>query len=91
MRLDRIIGTFLFVSGLLLSLGYTWIIFFSKWEQLKWWAIAIPVYLIVLIVAFVATWIGWIMITTPPPKPLEDITEDVKEKLEKLRKELEKQ
>ncbi|MCD6510814.1 MAG: transcriptional regulator [Thermoprotei archaeon] len=89
MRLDRLLGIFLFTGGLLLSCGYTWLLFFSHLERLKWWAIAIPVYFIILAMAFVAAWIGWIMVTTPPPKPLGDVTEEMREKLEKLRKELE--
>ncbi len=88
MRLDRVVGAILFAIGVALFGGYTWVLFFSQLEWLKWWAIAIPVYLIVLIVAFIAAWLGWIMVTTPPPKPLEDLTEEVREKLKKLREEL---
>lgn len=91
LRLDRIIGVALFIIGVMLSGGYTWVLFFSQLESLKWWAIVIPVYVIVIIFAFIAAWLGWIMMTTPPPKPLEDLTEEVREKLKKLREELKAQ
>jgi predicted DNA-binding transcriptional regulator len=43
--------------------------------------------LILVSVAFVAilaigAWIGWTMATTPPPKPIEEITSEIEEKKE---------
>ena len=43
--------------------------------------------LILVSVAFVAilaigAWIGWTMATTPPPKPIEEITTEIEEKKE---------
>jgi len=40
----------------------------SGWQQ---WAIGIPVLLFVLLVLVISGWIGWTMLTTPPPAPLE--------------------
>jgi len=35
---------------------------------LTWWAIALPVILAVLAVLTICMWIGWVMLTTPPPE-----------------------
>jgi len=35
---------------------------------LVWWAIALPVVMAVLAVLTICMWIGWVMLTTPPPE-----------------------
>jgi hypothetical protein len=35
------------------------------------WAVGIPVLLFVLLVLVISGWIGWTMLTTPPPAPLD--------------------
>lgn len=35
---------------------------------LAWWAIALPVILAVLAILTICAWIGWVMLTTPPPE-----------------------
>jgi predicted DNA-binding transcriptional regulator len=49
--------------------------------------IRLDVVLILVSVAFIAilaigAWIGWTMATTPPPKPIEEITTEIEEKKE---------
>ena len=36
----------------------------------------LPIYLGVLLISIIAMWIGWTMITTPAPEPLEDFDFD---------------
>ncbi|HMK95341.1 MAG TPA: hypothetical protein VK536_08085 [Candidatus Limnocylindrales bacterium] len=48
--------------------------------------------LILVSIAFIAilaigAWIGWTMATTPPPKPIEEITTEVEEKKEEPKEE----
>jgi hypothetical protein len=43
----------------------------AQWRE---WAIGIPVLLFVLLVLVISGWIGWTMLTTPPPAPLEPET-----------------
>jgi hypothetical protein len=43
----------------------------AYWQQ---WAIGIPVLLFVLLVLVISAWIGWTMLTTPPPAPIEPET-----------------
>ena len=50
-------------------------------------AIRLDLVLILVSVAFIAVlaigaWIGWTMATTPPPKPIEEITTEIEEKKE---------
>jgi hypothetical protein len=47
------------------------------------WAIGVPVLLFVLLVVVISAWIGWTMLTTPPPAPMEPIEEPAPEKAAK--------
>lgn len=55
------------------------------YTQFFWWipvmyepyfAIAIPMWLAIVLILFIVAWIGWTMLTTPPPIPLEEIEEE---------------
>ena len=41
-------------------------------SSLSWWAIAIPVFLLVILALVVVIWIGYTMLTTPPPMPIDE-------------------
>ena len=41
------------------------------------WAVVIPLFIVVLLVGVIAIWIGYSMITTPPPVPLEELEEEL--------------
>ncbi len=38
------------------------------------WLIATPVFIAFVAILFIGAWIGYTMATTPPPKPIEEIT-----------------
>ena len=40
----------------------------------QFWLIAVPVFVAFIAILFVGAWIGLTMATTPPPKPIEEIT-----------------
>jgi hypothetical protein len=44
-----------------------------SWEV----AVVLPLFLAVLLVGVIAIWIGYSMITTPPPVPLEELEEEL--------------
>ena len=46
------------------------------------WLIAIPVLVAFVAILAIGAWIGWTMATTPPPKPIEEITTEMEEKKE---------
>ncbi len=47
-----------------------------------YFAVAIPMWLAIVLILFIIAWIGYTMLTTPPPIPLEEIEEE-EEKAEK--------
>jgi hypothetical protein len=50
--------------------------------NIQYWLIATPVLVAFVGVLFIGTCIGWTMVTTPPPKPLEEITTETVDKTE---------
>jgi hypothetical protein len=68
--------------------GYSWIISILPWLNVgsvgavQFWLIAIPVFVAFIAILFIGAWIGWTMATTPPPKPIEEITSEIEEKKE---------
>lgn len=39
------------------------------------WAVILPIWVAALLILVIAMWIGWTMLTTPPPVPLEELEE----------------
>jgi predicted flap endonuclease-1-like 5' DNA nuclease len=74
------------VLYLLALFGYTQI--FQSWlnigsaTDVRFWLIAIPVFVAFIAILIIGAWIGWTMLTTPPPKPIEEITAETVEKKE---------
>lgn len=58
----------LFYWGYVLDSG-TWHIAFTL--------VAIPVFIAFIAILGIGAWIGWTMATTPPPKPIEEITSEM--------------
>ncbi len=78
MERDQLYGGLILVVSVIVLAVYT-IAFFATYlapilnipPSLSWWAVAIPVFLLVIIALVVIIWIGWTMLTTPSPAPLE--------------------
>src|SRR4030042_5216080 len=51
-------------------------------RDVQFWLIAVPVFVAFVAILFIGAWIGWTMATTPPPKPIEEITNEIEEKKE---------
>jgi predicted flap endonuclease-1-like 5' DNA nuclease len=66
------------VVYLLALFGYTQV--FQSWlnigssTDVRFWLIAVPVFVAFIAILIIGGWIGWTMLTTPPPKPIEEIT-----------------
>jgi len=78
---DRVIGGIMFVVCLALAILYTVGLFYfgnplGRWT-IEFWLVAIPVFIAFIAVMFIGAWIGWTMATTPPPKPIEEITSEI--------------
>jgi len=92
---DQAIGGAILAVCVIVALGYIVALFGYQWiaTQLNWawlpkaadvsyWLIAAPVFIAFVAILFIGAWIGWTMATTPPPKPIEEITSEIEEKKE---------
>ncbi len=96
MSKDQAIGGAIFIVCLLVAIGYIILLFLPQWssdvlgsiglsvgiDAIKFWIIALPVFVAFVAIMFIGAWIGWTMATTPPPKPIEEITTEVEEAVE---------
>jgi hypothetical protein len=60
----------------------SWLFWWIPIIQEPYFAVAVPMWLAIILVLFIIGWIGYTMLTTPPPIPLEEIEEE-EEKAEK--------
>ena len=78
---------------LVIAIFYVITLFYPPWLEIfgvkatwipdvQFWVIAVPVFIAFIAVMGIGAWIGWTMATTPPPKPIEEITSEVEEKKE---------
>jgi predicted DNA-binding transcriptional regulator len=68
------------VVGVLYTVGLFWFGEPFKVNQgwgIQFWLIAIPVFIAFVAIMGIGAWIGWTMATTPPPKPIEEITSEI--------------
>jgi hypothetical protein len=89
---DQAIGGIIFLACLLVGIFYALTLFVPNWAAsiigthseggIRFWLIAIPVFIAFIAIMGIGAWIGWTMATTPPPKPIEEITSEM-EKEEK--------
>jgi len=74
MNRDQLYGGAIFGVSLIIVVGYVIAFFAPQFSLPVWWhewAVGLPVLLFVLAVLVISMWIGWTMMTTPPPAPLE--------------------
>lgn len=81
---DQTLGGAILLVCIVLAIGYVVTLFYPDWlvnvgflssaTAVQFWTIAIPVFVGFVAVLVVGAWIGYTMATTPPPKPIEEIT-----------------
>jgi formate hydrogenlyase subunit 3/multisubunit Na+/H+ antiporter MnhD subunit len=100
---DQGIGGAILVVCVVVAVGYLVTLFYPTWlstigliantadakQNAQFWTIAIPVFIAFVAILFIGAWIGWTMATTPPPKPIEEITTEIEEKKEESKAETE--
>jgi hypothetical protein len=93
---DQGIGGAILIVCVVVAIGYLVTLFYPTWlsaigligntdaakANAQFWIIAIPVFIAFVAILFIGAWIGWTMATTPPPKPIEEITTEIEEKKE---------
>jgi hypothetical protein len=92
---DQGIGGAILVVCIVVAIGYLVTLFYPQWlgwiglvdassatalANVRFWTIAIPVFIAFVAILFIGAWIGWTMATTPPPKPIEEITTEIEDK-----------
>jgi TRAP-type C4-dicarboxylate transport system permease small subunit len=98
MSKDQAIGGAIFIVCVIVAILYLVALF--GYEQLiqpwlnvgslgdvRYWLVAVPVLVAFVAILFIGAWIGWTMATTPPPKPIEEITSEIEEKKEEMKAE----
>lgn len=90
---DQSIGAAILLVCVVLAVFYLVTLFYPSWlsvfgikatwiSDAQFWVIAIPVFIAFIAIMGIGAWIGWTMATTPPPKPIEEITSEIEEKKE---------
>jgi predicted DNA-binding transcriptional regulator len=85
---DQAIGGVIFIICLLVAIFYVVTLFYPTWlnsipgvnveeGNVQFWIIAVPVFVAFVAIMGIGAWIGWTMATTPPPKPIEEITSEM--------------
>ena len=90
---DQAIGGAILLVCALVAVFYIIAVFVPAWiidplnlqmneNTFRLWVVTIPVFIAFVAIMFIGAWIGWTMATTPPPKPIEEITTEIEEKKE---------
>ena len=84
MSKDQTLGAAILVICLLVGIFYVATLFYPQWlntfgmqvtqSNVQFWVIAVPVLVAFIGILAIGGWIGWTMATTPPPKPIEELT-----------------
>ncbi|MCL2172942.1 MAG: hypothetical protein LBH62_05465 [Nitrososphaerota archaeon] len=88
---DQAIGGAILIVCILVAVSYTFVIAMPDkvidifnlktfTPNLRLWAVIVPVYVAFIAIMVIGAWIGWTMATTPPPKPIEEITTEIEDK-----------
>jgi predicted DNA-binding transcriptional regulator len=89
---DQGIGGAILIVCVIVAVGYLVLVVDPGLFNLNATTVRLDAVLILVSAAFIAilsigAWIGWTMATTPPPKPIEEITTETEEKKEEETKE----
>lgn len=84
MNKDQTIGATILIVCAVVGVFYVATLFYPQWlnvfgtqitqSNVQFWIIAVPVLVAFVAILGIGGWIGWTMATTPPPKPIEEIT-----------------
>jgi predicted DNA-binding transcriptional regulator len=93
MSKDQAIGGAILAVCVIVAIAYAVVVIFpgevsgmlslnTEGNTLRLWAVLVPVFIAFIAILLIGAWIGWTMATTPPPKPIEEITTEMEEKKE---------
>ncbi len=90
---DQTIGVVIFAVCVVIGVLYTAGLFYfgSPFGDPSWtlqeWLVTVPVFIAFIAIMGIGAWIGWTMATTPPPKPIEEITSEIESEQKKTAEE----
>jgi hypothetical protein len=93
---DQAIGGVIFIVCALVAVFYVVTLFYPDWlavfnvtdkGAVQFWIVAVPVLVAFIAIMGIGAWIGWTMATTPPPKPIEEITSEMESEEKKTTEE----
>ncbi|UCD45195.1 MAG: transcriptional regulator [Candidatus Bathyarchaeota archaeon] len=70
---DKLIGGSILIGSIAGIAIYFWLLFMSAWS---WLTLQISAFAAVAMILLIMAWIGYTLLTTPPPMPLEDFDLD---------------
>jgi hypothetical protein len=70
------------IVGFIVLVGYPQILGLNNPDKVRLYAVTVLVTIAFIAILAIGAWIGWTMATTPPPKPIEEITTEMEEKKE---------
>jgi predicted DNA-binding transcriptional regulator len=73
---DTIIGVCMIVLSISIIITYGWIVFFTEWST---FLLQLTGFIAVAGVFGVLAFIGYVLVRTPPPKPIEEMEESLKD------------
>jgi formate hydrogenlyase subunit 3/multisubunit Na+/H+ antiporter MnhD subunit len=83
---DQTIGGIILAACLIIAIFYIATLFIPGWlgilglnaaeADVRFWIIAVPVFVAFVAIMAIGAWIGWTMATTPTPKPIEEIANE---------------
>jgi len=87
---DQTIGATIFTVCIIVGVFYLATLLYPQWlntltvqtanSNIQFWVVAVPVLAAFIAILGIGAWIGWEMATTPPPKPIEDMTNETETK-----------
>jgi predicted DNA-binding transcriptional regulator len=90
---DQAVGGAILLVCVVVGLFYVVTLFYPHWlnvfgmqvtqSNVQFWTIAVPVLVAFIAILAIGAWIGWTMATTPPPKPIEEITAEPEKETKK--------
>jgi predicted DNA-binding transcriptional regulator len=69
---DQLLGYIILISSLIGIGIYFWLVFITPWT---WLVIRASAFIAVVALLVITSWIGYTILTTPPPKPFDNSDE----------------
>jgi predicted DNA-binding transcriptional regulator len=78
------VGWLICIICVAVAVVYIFGMFLPALEAIRFWLVAIPVFIAFIAILGIGAWIGWTMATTSSPKPFEEtqVEETTQEKVE---------